>query len=655
MGQSWGRRLPAVVPALVAGGALWLPWESSAGTVYVIDGPTLTGIGTGLENGFALLGPVRFVGVLLAMLATVVVAFVSVRGPRWVGAVSGVVVGVVAVAALVERGPAIGSVVALLAALVLLVAGARHLAGRRAFAAAGVVVLLAAGLVVTSGAAGFASGPVALLAGQDFGEDARLVPADGSVAVADGDEVVLAEHGESTRLATVDGGDVTVLGIVGHRFVYYRADAFELRIFPLAGGRPDVVTGVVDVDSMTTDGIVLFRTAGITTPTLRRLDVAKVSGTTAGDDFDAAPVPATRPLLETEDEDRPLRFQEHPGTGQVVAIDNTEMAVPDVVAAEPDAPRWHQLTDLLRGCPAPRLAVIGRMGVLAPDAVDGWWVTTPDTITHVRGDGYARRVPPDADLPIPSGMLTGADGMLYLLDGHALRRVPAPESLLREPAQARRCPPLPVVADPVRLDPVEPGDNLAVLPDGSGGDWRRYLNDLEHRDASGQLLSSVRVPADAQEAWPDLTGAVPYAGRCPPTRKVGDQTVTPAPIEGCWDALVIGRDGRGWGIVAGRLYSFGPAGVAELTHGGPSSTGEPVATLLASGTRPDVLPLAEASLALDATGTPLVLVDDVLLGVADQDVVVLGQDSRLRGARLFTRDDGVAVQTRDGMAHRLGY
>lgn len=65
--------------------------------------------------------------------------------------------------------------------------------------------------------------------------------------------------------------------------------------------------------------------------------------------------------------------------------------------------------------------------------------------------------------------------------------------------------------------------------------------------------------------------------------------------------------------------------------------------------------LAGASLAVDASGTPLVLVEDVLLGVTDQGVVVLGQDSRLWDGRLVTRDDGVVLKTRGGTPHRLGY
>jgi hypothetical protein len=663
MGQSWGRRLSTAVPALVFGGALWLPWEGTAGSVYVIDGPSLSSVSTGLDNGFAVLTSVQFIGVLLAAAATVVVTFVSATAVRWVGAVSGVATSAIAGAALVTGGPAVGPVTALVAALLLLVAVARAFAGWRVLLLAGVVVLLVAGLATAPRGFGQPAGPADLVAGADFHPDARLVPMDGAVAVVDRNELLVAERGHVTRLATVEGRGVTVLGIMRRRIVYYLADAFELRIVPLDGGEPGVVTGVVEVDSMTATGIVLFRTAGVTIPTLRRTDVTTVSGTTDGDNLDEAPVPATRPLLETDDADRPMRFQEHPVTGQIVALDNTEMPHPDLMVAEPHAPRWRQFVGIRHSCTTPGLPTFGQVDAVTPDATDGWFLILPDEVAHVRDDGYMSRVRSSADGPAGEDLTsayaiqTGADHALYVLDEDGLWRVPDPGSLVTPVAPARRCPPLPVVADPVRLDPVEVDYDIALLPDGSGGDWRRYGPTLEHRDAAGDLVATTQLPSDEPELWPDLTGAPPYGGRCPPTRLVGTQRSTPAVIPGvqCWDDVVIGRDGRGWAVAGGKLYSFGPAGVVELTHGGPQSTDELPATKLAAGLPLDSLTLASTSMALDASGTPLVLVDDMLLGATEQGVVLLGQDTRLRGATLYTHGDGAAVQTRDGVVHRLGY
>jgi hypothetical protein len=670
MGDSRGKRASTVVLALVMGGALALPWEGTTGTVYVVDGPAFSRTSTGLDTGFTLLFPASVIAVLLAAAAAVVVASVSARAVRWVGTVSGMVASVVAIAALADHGPAVGSVVGLVAALALLVRSLLDFRDRRAFAALALLVVPL--LPMRPDNADHAGGPAELVSGADFDGAARLVPLAGSVGVVDDGEVVVGEDGGFTQVARVTGADVTVLGIVRDRFVYYRADAFEVRVVPLHGGPPAVVTGVVDVDSMTTSGAVLFRTAGVTTPTLRRLDITRVEGTTHGDELDAAPVPATRPLLETDDPARPMRFVEHPGTGQIVTLDNTEMRHPNLVAATPDEPRWRPLVgeSYHDGCTTPGdTHVIHQKGMVAADAGDGWWLTKPDEgLVHVRADGYVRVLRWNGRFTLPADMLTGADGRLYLLEADGLRRIPDAESMLPRPAPEKgvmlppnaKCPPLPVVADPVRLDPIELGYNPGLVPDGSGGVWERLWDhgagvtgdEVQHRGADGQVLASYQMPTDEPQLWPDLTGGMPFAGRCPPTRTVGGVTATPAPIEGCWDALVIGRDGRGWGVVAGRLYSFGPAGVVALTHG--DGNGSP-ASSLALGNPPDTLALPSPSMALDASGTPLVLVDDVLLGATEQGVVVLGQDTRLRGGTLFTSEDGAVVRTRDDRAHRLGY
>lgn len=116
MRKSWGRTW-FVAPALVAGGALALPWETTAGAVYVIDGPTFTGTSTGLDNGFTVLGPSLATVVLFALVCTIGVAFVPAAAVRWVGAVSGVGVILAVFGALTDHGAAVGSVLALAAAL----------------------------------------------------------------------------------------------------------------------------------------------------------------------------------------------------------------------------------------------------------------------------------------------------------------------------------------------------------------------------------------------------------------------------------------------------------------------------------------------------------------------------------------------------------
>ncbi|TDV40673.1 hypothetical protein [Actinophytocola oryzae] len=661
MGKSWLRHAWTVVPAVAVVGALSLPWGVAPGPLRVVDGPVVTEVATGSQSGFTVLGVFLVVAVVTAAAAAVVLGLARMDSALWMSGLAGVAAVVIAVLGFDHHGVAAGSVLLCVTGVFLLVRGAVGLVRRRgpAFVA---VVMLAAPLLVAVDALPRSGDGQERVARGTFDEAVRLVPVNGAVAVADHGEVMVAERGVFTTVVRVDDPDVTVLGIVGDRLVYYRADVFELRVVPPGGAKPAVVTGVVGVDSMTTTGIVLLRTAGVTTPTLHRLDVTRAE-TTHADNLDLAPVPATRSLLETDDPKRPMRFHEHPRTGQIAAVDDTEIFDPTLVGTRPGATRWQPLVgDRLNGCPEPgQGSPIGNVGAMSADATDGWWLSTPErhALFHVRGDGDIRNVTLDQGGTDPSDMMTGADGVLYLVDQQGLSTLTGPASQLADSPSAP-CAPLPVVADPVRLDPADV--NLNVLTDGSGGSWQRPSDDpsgevLTHLDARGAVIATVPAPpADGSgRLWPDLTGGVPFSGKCPPTRVVAGQNTTPAALAGCWDGLVIGRDGQGWCVVNGHLYSFGRGGLVERTHGGPSSGGGLVVAQLARGVPAADLQMSPTSLALDATGMPLVVVENVLLGVTDQGVVVLGQDERLRDATLFTSADGVLVQTRDGRAHRLGH
>lgn len=526
------------------------------------------------------------------------------------------------------------------------------------------------GLALLTAETGSGAASIRQVVTDRFTESTRLVLVNEAVAVATDDEVSVVEDDELVPVVRVEDRHVTVLGIVRDRLVYYRSDAFEVRIVPLTGGQPAVVTGVVGVDSMTVAGKLLLRTAGVATPTLRHLDVTAANGKASAETLDPVSVPSVRPLLETDDENLPTRFHEQPRTGQIAAIDNNELNRAVLVGAEPGAQRWERLTgdgghrDCFGG--KPDISPLVTADELTPDRGAGWWLHTGGraTLVHVGGDGYVRSTADTPVLPVPHALMVTPDGSLYLAADDGLWQVRTPNSLLERPWKAKDCVPYPVVADPVRLEPVN-GDQPEsdTVPDGSGGTWRLAYETgtykLVHRDSRGGLLGHQFAPGTGGRLSADLSGGEPFVGRCPPTRLVDGRPTTPAQIpvanaSRCWDGLVIARDGRGWAVVDGKLYSFGPAGVAEITHGGAPDT--PVAVLLARGEPAETLPLRSSSLGLGRAGQPLVLVEDLLLGLSDQGkLVVLGQDDRLRDMTLVTVDDGVLVRSGDGTTRRLGY
>lgn len=669
MGQSRWERPAVLVPAVVAGASPVLPFETSSRAVRLIDGPSVTDTGGTVETGFAVLATYQSVAVLAAAVASVVLVSASPGRSRWAAAATGVVGCAVALVAMAGHGVEIGSVVLFAAGFALMARFAYEFAGARAKPVFAAVMVMFLGVATQLAETGPDKGLVQLVAAGRFDESTRLVPVNEDVAVATEDGVSVVEDDRLVPVVRVADRYVTVLGIVRDRLVYYRADAFEVRVVPLRGARPAVVTDVIGVDSMTVTGKVLLRTAGVTTPTLRRLDVTTAAGRTNADTLDPAPVPGTRPLLETDDENRPMLFQEHPRTGQIAAVDNNELDRAVLVGAAPGASRWRALTgegghrDCFGG--APGTPFLRTAGALAPDGTDGWWLLAGGRIrlVHVGGDGYVRRTTDTPFTRPPHALMTGSGGELYLADSDGLWRAPDPYDLLERPWRAQDCVPYPTVAGPVRLEPVD-GDPPAAdtVPDGSGGTWRleRATGDFElvHRDSGGGLLGRQPAP-DKGEPLVDLSGGVPFVGRCPPARLVDGRPVPPAPIptvnvDHCWGGLVIARDGRGWAVVDGALYSFGPEGVVAVTRGGVQ--GRPVAVRLAGGEPAEAVPLVSPSLALGRDGRPVVLVEDLLFGLSDQGkLVVLGQDDRLRGMTLVTVEDGVLAQARNGAPHRLGY
>jgi len=670
MGQSWWERPSVLVPAAIAGVSPLLPFGVSSRPVYLVDGPSVTDTGAAIESGFEVLAGYQSVAVLVTAVASIVFSLVSPTRAWRAAAVIGVVACVVALVAITGHGVQVGSGLLFVAGAALVVRFAREFADTQAKPVFAVAMLMVLGLAIPLPAMGSDTGPVQHVAVGRFDQSTRLVPVAGDVAVATAGEVSVVEDDRLVPVVRIEDPRVTVLGIVRDRLVYFRADAFEVRIVPLTGGQPAVVTDVIGVDSMTMTGRVLLRTAGVTTPTLRRLDVTAARGRSNADVLDPARVPNTRPLLETDDEYLPTRFQEQPLTSQIAAIDNNELNRAVLVGAEPGARQWQRLTGEggHRDCfgDVPAASPLDTADALTPDHGDGWWLHAGGraTLVHVGGDGYVRSTTDTPGLPVPHALMAAPDGSLYLAADDGLWRVPNPDSLLERPWKAKNCVPYPTVADPVRLEPVD-GEQPAAdtVPDGSGGTWRLAYEagsyHLVHRDSWGGLLGHQAASAIGGQLSVDLSGGEPFVGRCPPTRLVDGQPAAPAQIpvtnaNKCWDGLVIARDGRGWAVVDGKLYSFGPAGVAELTHGGALAA--PVAVRLAAGEPVDAVPLWLPSLALDAAGRPLILVDDLLFSLSDQGKpVVLGQDDRLRDMTLVTVDDGVLARSRDGTLHRLGY
>jgi hypothetical protein len=608
MGQKWWVRTSVMAPAALSVVALALPWRFSAGVAYVVTGPAVTSAGPTSLDGFTALEPYKVVLILITTGCAFLAALLSSDAGLWFGAVHGALACLVAIAALATDDAALGSVVLVLTGLFVLVRAGFGVDGRAFTVFMAFVIFVFSAVLVGGAAAGPSEEDIKRVAAGEFDATTRLLPVNGGVAVLDHGQLKRAEAGEWVTLVRVDDPDVTLLGIARDRLVYYRANTLEVRVVPVRGGPQAVLTGVVGVDSMTLDGKLLLRTPGVHIPTLRRLDITKASGRTPAESLDEARVPGVRPLLETDDPKEPMVFHENPRTGEVVALDNTELGRAVLLGARPNAARWEPLTgggghkDCMGSVGAPFLLDVD---ALAPDDRDGWWLhddtEVPYSLLHVGWDGYLRdlvEIPKDV---VPHALLTGADTALYLLAGDGLWRLPNATDLLAPPKKAPECVPHPFVANPVRLDPADP----------------------------------VAAPE------PDDTCALP-----PP---VND-------LRKCWDALVTRADGHGYGIVDGVLYALGPAGAVQVNHPPVHpNPDDPIAIRLARGESPDTVPLHLPSLAFDPAGRLLILTDDVLLGLTDQGIVVLGQDDRLWSMTLVATADGPVVRASDGVMHRLGY
>jgi hypothetical protein len=85
----------------------------------------------------------------------------------------------------------------------------------------------------------------------------------------------------------------------------------------------------------------------------------------------------------------------------------------------------------------------------------------------------------------------------------------------------------------------------------------------------------------------------------------------------------------------------------------PGTAPVPVAQWIADGRS---VPVESPSLGLDESGRPLVLTNNVLLGLTETgQLTVLAQDERLWNATLVPVDDGTLLRTSDGRVHRLDY
>ncbi|OLF07771.1 hypothetical protein BLA60_25950 [Actinophytocola xinjiangensis] len=227
---------------------------------------------------------------------------------------------------------------------------------------------------------------------------------------------------------------------------------------------------------------------------------------------------------------------------------------------------------------------------------------------------------------------------------------------------------------------IDEQDRREIVPDGSGGVWwletvppNTPVTDetggtnplqtrrLVHATAGGEVRRFGRVPGgDDIDLALDLSGGQPLVGTCVPVRFAGGaERPVPALAEFTQCLRVaVGPDGRGWAVSNKGLFVFDPdsAGKARAVIDPRGTDQVPVAVQLAHGTAPSALTLDQTTVAFDVAGRPLVLDDDVLLGLsAAGDPVVVAQDERLRGARLFGVEGGALVRAADGTLFRLDH
>src|SRR5262245_1493098 len=108
IGRNWWDRAVIIALAVVAGGTLVLPWETTGDPVYLVDGSVVTRTYGGLATGFELLAVYQLVGVLFAAIVTVLMAVVLPARVAWACAVTGVVATVVAFGSFLDLGAAAG-------------------------------------------------------------------------------------------------------------------------------------------------------------------------------------------------------------------------------------------------------------------------------------------------------------------------------------------------------------------------------------------------------------------------------------------------------------------------------------------------------------------------------------------------------------------
>lgn len=228
---------------------------------------------------------------------------------------------------------------------------------------------------------------------------------------------------------------------------------------------------------------------------------------------------------------------------------------------------------------------------------------------------------------------------------------------------------------------IDDDDRRQVVPDGSGGVWwietvppdtpvddetGRGPNPLQtrrlvHATAGGEVRRLGRVPGgDDIDLSTDLSGGEPLVGRCVPVRYAGGQERPVPALAGFTQCLrvAVGPDGRGWAVSNKGLFTFDPGGSrpARAVIDPEGDGAVPVAVQLAHGTAPSALTPDYYPIAFDSAGGPLLLDDDVLIGLSGAgEVVVVAQDERLRGARLYGVAGGALVRTADGTLFRLDH
>ena len=552
----------------------------------------------------------------------------------------------------------------------------------------------------------FASGPPRSGAGAVPAGPARLVTVAGTVAVATDTAIVgLDAHGHARVLARPDEPG-EILGVAGDRVVR-RIAADRLRVTSLRAHDPvDLeIYAVTSAGPVGPGGSLWLRADGDPPGAVRvlladtyqgpqRLAATYLPVLSIGFPPGTVPVDpgAAVPLREGG-----LRVVDRDGGPRLERIVPTPAAATVEVLAGGSDPAC----GLTRSA---RDAYLGGATAVPAPAPDGSvWLAAADRLLRVDPDGTLRAAADPPPGPM-TGLVVTADGAVDALvagEQAGLWQLPAAAATLVDLHPTPACTPHPPRAGPTvtfvpvgTTGPERAGVALAVtgrwasqarsevvavsgaertplghregqqpapvVPDGSGGVWWLERGTAGHRVAvharpGGAAERFAEVPAsDAAVPVPDLGGRAPLLAAADGLSAAVPGAAVP-PVPGPVTGGVVRADGRGWFLADGRLVATdGAAVLGSLVDAGEGRRDPaPAAVQLARGVAPDRLALTGASVALDASGRPVVVCRDGVVLRADPGtgaVTAIAQDPLLVAP---TTVEGGIVQNTDGTLQRV--